>query len=109
MASAGNIALFKQSAVAATANGETKSAEIRQRDFILWAGASNTAGGDFTITLEHSGDGANWESADPGSVALVGNTAGSLRVTGSLLPNVRAVITRNAGTSDLDVRLYFDR
>lgn len=108
MASVSKIVLINEESLSASQTSRAKGTERGQKDMVGFLKLSNSAAGDFSLVIEHSIDGNTWST-----LVNVGNQAGdgiaAANVTAPIYPNVRAVLTNNAGSADVECSLLYDK
>lgn len=108
MSSVGKLVLLDETGLAANITSDKKSLEAIMVDLICVAELSNNAAGNFDCVVEHSPDGENWATLAT-IPTISANGFQKIDVSIFALPNVRANVTRNAGSGDLKVSVYYDK
>lgn len=111
MASNHNIALMNKTALAANADGDTKSVNPSYTKFIgVLVVANKHADTTVTAKIQHSHDGVVWTSIC--DFTAVGATLHEHKqITANVLPYVRGIVTLAGATklADVKIDLYFDK
>jgi hypothetical protein len=108
MASVGKVVLMNETGLAASTVGSTKGLEILQADLIGVLEVSNSAASNYDVVIQHSPNGNDWLTLAT-IPNLIGNGSSIINITAAALPNVRANLTRNAGSGDVIVSIFFDK
>jgi len=108
MASAGKKVLFNEAGVSASVIADPTSLELHQIDLIGVLEVTNSAAANFDLVIEHSPDKVNWSTLAT-VPNLIGNGANKIDIAINAFPNVRANLTRNAGTGDVRASIYYDK
>ena len=107
MSSAAKLNLIEEN-IAANKNSDKKSTAVGQVDFVGALTITNYVSGTYTVLIEHSADGVNWQTLIT-FANLSADGHETVEATLKVLPNVRANITVAGGDADVKVDLLYDQ